>query len=81
MRPWTPSGWGGKERKEGDSGLEEARTQTHGSTEWEEGSREGTRAVSPVEAEGQGPEAPEAPLPAQPFDNVGVQPAPTWTRL
>lgn len=48
----------------------------------------GLRGVSAVEAEGQGPEvgqglaeAHEEPLQAQPFDNVGVLPAPTWTRL
>lgn len=39
-------------------GLEEARTQAHDSTEWEEGSKEGILGCqSPmVEAEGQSPE-------------------------
>lgn len=42
--PGFPLGGMG-ERKEGDSGLEEARTQTHDSAEWEEGSREGILGV------------------------------------
>ena len=65
--------------------LEEARTPAQDNTEW----KAAGKCQSPmVEAEGLGPETRQwlaeamwGPCHAEPFDNMGVLPVPTWTCL